>query len=134
MSIEQPEAVAEVIQVAGAHEHPHDHPHEHPELLAEVVAVREEVRAAAMVNEAADVAAGAELAAGAAIEEAYDAKADVAALREEISLLRQELAAPAAAPVIVDPGPPMEEEPEVPEPPVTENRPPRQRKKDNVWW
>jgi hypothetical protein len=120
---------------AGIHDHPLK-PHEHSELTAEILALRGEIEAMNMTAEAAAAAQSAAVSAEVSAEEAYDARAEILALNQRIEALAEELRGNTAAVVVEAPPAPVEGlgEPAVDEPPVVENKPPKQRKKDGLSW
>jgi hypothetical protein len=120
---------------AGSHTHP-EVAHEHPEIFAELIALREEVIATALVQEAEEAASASVVAAEVAIDESLDTRAEVQALRDELVALKEMIGLQAvetvASPAVVESEPVMDEPP-VEAPPVAEHKPHR-TKKQNPWW
>lgn len=127
------EPVVEVIDAAavGAHDHPLKD-HDHADLRGEVAALRAEWQAAREAELAADSAAEATVAAVAAEEVAYDAQADLAALRAEMAETIEQVRAKQSTPVIMDNPAPVEE-PAEPAPPEVDNKP-RKKKSSGLSW
>lgn len=117
---------------AGIHSHPFQE-HDHQDIRAEIIAVQAQIEAAQAMAEAQQASTEATVAAEVAIGEAYDAKAEIAALNARIDELIAAQSQEPEAVIVEAPAPAFEEEP-VEAPPEHDRKPPSQKKSSGLSW